>query len=94
MKHTVAYLLKTRTVEPEKQLLLHNALTQQERNCHNMRCDIYSHWSDWVSTFPQRQIHATIEKLFSVQSILRVYKKDKEDCLCQSSSRVCSWQNN
>jgi hypothetical protein len=44
MKHIVAYLLKARTMELEKQLLLGNARTQQWRNCHDKRCNVYSHW--------------------------------------------------
>jgi hypothetical protein len=37
MFNIVAYLLKARTVEPEKQPLLGNAHTQQ-RNCHEELC--------------------------------------------------------
>jgi hypothetical protein len=37
-----AYLLKATTVEAEKQPLLRNARTQQQRNCHVTRCDACS----------------------------------------------------
>jgi hypothetical protein len=40
--HTVAYLLKAKTVEPEKQPLLGNAPTQQQRNYKDTRCKAYS----------------------------------------------------
>jgi hypothetical protein len=35
--------------------------------------------------FPRRRIHGTIEELFSVRSVPRGYKKDKEDRLSQLS---------
>jgi hypothetical protein len=38
----VAYLLKTRTVETEKQPVLGNSRTQQCRNCHERRYDAYN----------------------------------------------------
>jgi hypothetical protein len=40
--YNVVYLLKGRTLEPEKQPLLGNALMEQYRNCHDMGCDAYS----------------------------------------------------
>jgi hypothetical protein len=40
-RDSVAYLLKARTVEVEKQPLLGNARTQQYRNCLDTRCDAY-----------------------------------------------------
>jgi hypothetical protein len=53
-----------------------------------------------VSTFPRRRILATIEELFfSVRSMPRGYRKDKEDRLSQSCSRgpseqvVESWED-
>jgi hypothetical protein len=42
MQRIVAYLLKARTVELEKRPLLGNALTQQQRNCHDTKRDAYS----------------------------------------------------
>jgi hypothetical protein len=33
--------------------------------------------------YPQRRIHTTIEELFSVRSVPKGYKKDKEDRLSQ-----------
>jgi hypothetical protein len=42
-------------------------------------------WNSWVNTFPRKRIHATIEELFSARSVPRGCKKDKEDCLRQSS---------
>jgi hypothetical protein len=42
MMNAGPYLLKARNVEPEKQSLLGNARTQQQRNCHETRCDAYS----------------------------------------------------
>jgi hypothetical protein len=38
-----------------------------------------------VSTFPRRRIYAIIEQLFSVRSVSRGYKKNKEDRLSQLS---------
>jgi hypothetical protein len=42
LDNTVAYLVKARTVEPEKQPLLGNGRTQQYGNCHDKRCHAYS----------------------------------------------------
>jgi hypothetical protein len=40
--YIVVYLLKARTVEPEKLPLLDYARTQQQRNCQDTRCDVHS----------------------------------------------------
>jgi hypothetical protein len=49
--------------------------------------------SDWISTFPRRRIHATTEQLFSVRSVLRGYKNDKEDRLSQLSLETPACQD-
>jgi hypothetical protein len=52
--YTVVYLLKARTVEPEKQPLLGNAHKQQQRRCHDTWHIQLLLWSDWISTYVVR----------------------------------------
>jgi hypothetical protein len=40
-------------------------------------------WNTWVDTIPRKRIHASKEELFSVRSLPRDYKKDKEYRLIQ-----------
>jgi hypothetical protein len=40
-------------------------------------------WNRWVNTFLRRRVNATIEELFSVRSVPRVYENDKGDRLSQ-----------
>jgi hypothetical protein len=87
----MAYLLKARTVEPEKQPLLGNARTQQQRNCHDTRCDAYT-----AVAMERFSRHVSAETntgnyrgaVFSVGSVPRVYKTDKEDRLSYSHGEV------
>jgi hypothetical protein len=70
--------------------LLGNVRMEQYRNCHDTRCEAYSR-----SALPMERLgkHVSAETnsrnnrraVFSVRSVPRGYKKDKEDCLSQSS---------
>jgi hypothetical protein len=94
--HIVVYLLKARTVEPEKQPLPGNARKQQLWNCHETDVtgtaiameELSKHVSAETNTRNNRGV------VFSVLlSVPRGFKKDKEDSLSQLSFETPTCQD-
>jgi hypothetical protein len=68
----VAYLLKARNMEPEKQPLLGNG---------SANTPIAEQWFSMCHVIATRDVHATteerLEAVFSVQSVPRLYNEDQ-----------------